>query len=150
MDLFSNVVTKLPTVGFTGTGHQPLTNNQKINLEAKLLWFRDNGYKIARHGDCIHADTEFHYIALRLGYYIVVHPPINSSKASGLGTKPAEQAIILREQPKPYLDRNHDIVDNSDILIACPKENTEQLRSGTWSTVRYARKKGKQVYLILP
>lgn len=150
MDLFSNVVKKLPTVGFTGTGHQPLTTSQRINLEAKLLWRRDNGFKVFRHGDCIHADTEAHYIALKLGYNIVVHPPTDSSKASGLGTKPVEQAIILRELPRPYLERNHDIVDNSDILIACPKENTEQLRSGTWATVRWARKKGKQVYLILP
>jgi hypothetical protein len=35
-------------------------------------------------------------------------------------------------------------------LIAAPAEPEEQLLSGTWSTVRFARKLGKPVFLILP
>jgi hypothetical protein len=41
--------------------------------------------------------------------------------------------------PRPYLVRNRHIVDASSVLIATPKGD-EELRSGTWSTVRYARK----------
>jgi len=35
-------------------------------------------------------------------------------------------------------------------MIATPGEVDEQLRSGTWSTVRFARKQGKPVHVILP
>lgn len=52
--------------------------------------------------------------------------------------------------PLPPLERNHRIVDACDVLIACPKDAQEQLRSGTWATVRYARKQGKRVIVITP
>jgi predicted Rossmann fold nucleotide-binding protein DprA/Smf involved in DNA uptake len=52
--------------------------------------------------------------------------------------------------PKAPLDRNRDIVDAAAVLIAAPKEMTETLRSGTWATVRYARKQGKQVWIVWP
>ena len=51
--------------------------------------------------------------------------------------------------PKPYLDRNRDIVDACEVLLATP-DGPERLRSGTWSTVRYARKIGKPVEVRLP
>ena len=42
---------------------------------------------------------------------------------------------------KSYLHRNIDIIKNSSLLIACPVDkNKEELRSGTWSTIRQARK----------
>ena len=49
---------------------------------------------------------------------------------------------------KRYLERNRDIVDACDILIACPRTLKEELRSGTWATVRYARKVGKPVAIL--
>jgi len=52
-------------------------------------------------------------------------------------------------EAKPYLDRNQDIVDGADILIAAPNEDKEIVRSGTWSTVRYARKSKKKIILVL-
>jgi hypothetical protein len=35
-------------------------------------------------------------------------------------------------------------------LIATPSTDDEQLRSGTWATVRYARKAKKRIKLIFP
>jgi hypothetical protein len=32
--------------------------------------------------------------------------------------------------------------------VACPRTDQEQRRSGTWATVRYARKVGKPVLII--
>ena len=55
----------------------------------------------------------------------------------------------MREE-KPYLDRNKDIVDETNILMACPNKAEEVQRSGTWSTVRYARKVGKAVLIVYP
>jgi hypothetical protein len=55
----------------------------------------------------------------------------------------------VREAKHP-LERNHDIVDQTDFMIAAPFTESEVLRSGTWSTIRYARKQGKEVYIFTP
>ena len=41
----------------------------------------------------------------------------------------------------PYLERNKNIVNAVDFIIAAP-DGPEKVRSGTWSTVRYAKKVG--------
>jgi predicted Rossmann fold nucleotide-binding protein DprA/Smf involved in DNA uptake len=46
--------------------------------------------------------------------------------------------------------RNKVIVRETEILIAVPAETMEQHRSGTWSTVRYARKLERAVCIIRP
>lgn len=46
---------------------------------------------------------------------------------------------------------DHDIVDATAVLVACPKEEEgEELRSGTWATVRYARRRHRPVYVVRP
>lgn len=54
-----------------------------------------------------------------------------------------------KREPLPYLARNCVIVDEADILLACPKGPEEQ-RSGTWATVRYARKQNKRIVIVYP
>ena len=51
---------------------------------------------------------------------------------------------------KDYLVRNHDIVDVCDVLVATPGQKEEQIRSGTWATIRYARKIRKQIIIVYP
>lgn len=46
------------------------------------------------------------------------------------------------------LARNREIVRDVDVLIAAPRTDREELRSGTWSTVRYARRKGIPVIML--
>ena len=38
----------------------------------------------------------------------------------------------------------------TDTLVAAPKEDEEVVRSGTWATVRYARKAGRVVLVVRP
>ena len=127
-------------MGFTGT-QAGMTNRQRSRF-AQLL---DQSVEEFHHGDCIGADEEAHKLT-RLTIpdtKIVIHPPSNTSK----------QAFCASDEiraPKPYLDRNHDIVDETDELIATPKGFEEELRSGTWATVRYARRKNKKVTIIWP
>jgi hypothetical protein len=130
-------------VGFTGTQHG-MTDAQAgmVHLNMQCI-FIENGPDEFHHGDCIEADAMAHDIADALGYKTISHPPINRSKR-------AFKKAAIELPPKDYLDRNKDIVSATDILIAAPKEMTEQLRSGTWSTVRFARKMKRQVILILP
>jgi hypothetical protein len=129
-------------IGFTGT-QLGLTMPQQWLLEA---WLGPRADKIVEfhHGDCVGADELAHQIAQRAGIKVFVHPPV-------IETKRAFCAGAEHVYPqKPYLDRNHDIVDACTGLIACPFELEEQVRSGTWATVRYARKRGKPVRLIMP
>jgi hypothetical protein len=41
-------------------------------------------------------------------------------------------------------------VDATGWLLAAPRTKTEEQRSGTWATIRYARKLGRQVCLLWP
>lgn len=131
-------------IGFTGT--QKGMNDFQSYVFAYII----DGLKPSmlnafefHHGDCIGADAQAHRIVMSTHAEIVIHPPKNNSKRAY-----CKSSNILPE--KEYLERNRDIVDWSDIIIATPFEDKEILRSGTWSTVRYAKANNKFVYLILP
>ena len=127
-------------VSFTGT-QEGMTEAQHDGTRSTLAAY---GKGILHHGDCIGADEDAHYIGEGLGYLMCVHPPINSSKRAFV-----TGAYKICE-PKEYIPRNHDIVDEGSVLIATPKENQEILRSGTWATIRYAKKMKKKVIIIYP
>ena len=128
-------------IGFTGT-QQGMNYKQRNSV---LMYLRSIKFDEVHHGDCIGADQDFHHLVLR--YFpeirVIGHPPVI----------PAKRAFCIFSEeraPKPYLDRNRQIVAECDLLIACPKETTEQTRSGTWATVRYARQAKKQVQVFPP
>lgn len=50
---------------------------------------------------------------------------------------------------KKPLDRNRDIVEAAEVLIACP-DGPERQRSGTWATIRHALRVGKPVVIVWP
>jgi hypothetical protein len=108
-----------------------------------LDFFNKDTIKQVHHGDCIGADTIFHNIASELDIPIIIHPPSDNKLRSFC------KSNNVRPE-KSYLKRNQDIVTETDILIAFPSSNEEIIRSGTWSTIRYARKKDKIIYIIFP
>lgn len=123
-------------IGFTGT-RRGMTQAQKMVLKDLLI---QSHAQWLLHGDCVGADEEAHALALAAGIFVEIHPPI----------EPKHRAFLepsAMHEPRPYLDRNHDIVEACDVLIAAPF-GPERLRSGTWATVRYARKIGKPVVII--
>jgi len=126
-------------LGFTGT-QVGMTNEQKDSLRNLL---NELNVCEAHHGDCVGADAEFHDIVEKLNIPIYIHPPIINHKRA---YKNAEFIFA----PTDYMERNWDIVNSCDMLIATPKDYTEKQRSGTWSTVRKARKKSRLIYIILP
>ena len=123
-------------MGFTGT-RKGMTNAQKLQVTEWLL-----GQAELHHGDCIGADEQAHRIAYR-NLIITIHPPSDEKQRAF-----CTGADIVRE-PAPYLARNHSIVDETDILVAAP-DSPEKLRSGTWATIRYARKMGKPLFIVMP
>ena len=131
------------TAGFTGT-RAGLTLKQRRYI-VELL----RGVTEIHHGDCIGADAEVHDIAVMLGVAIVIHPPIDPKQRAWCNQSQA----ILVAPPKPYLDRNKDIVRSSNVLIAAPKETVEPAPGrgqGTWSTVRFARRSLVPVEIAFP
>lgn len=130
-------------IGFSGT-QDGMTLEQRskfVYLPSEL--FPDE----LHHGDCIGADNEADDAAMTRKMKIVVHPPINPKKQAFCNLKPYSNRIVL--SPRDYIDRNHDIVDQTECLVATPKNNI-QLGSGTWSTINYARKQNKDVFVVWP
>lgn len=127
-------------VGITGA-RRDITTAQ---LHTVRSWLLENlpDIEALHHGCCAGFDTYIANIAGELEIPQVYHPPID-----------ARFQMIFKNnswpgvwnKPKPYLDRNRDIVDQSTILITGPSTDREQVRSGTWYTVRYARKVGREM-----
>lgn len=129
------------SVGFTGT-RNGMTEQQKTAVRSLIRLEVVSGE--VHHGDCIGADEDFHNICYSENIPIFIHPPINESKRAF-----CEDAIEVYPA-KEYLERNYDIVDCSEVLIATPIGYVEELRSGTWATIRYAREQSKPVYVVFP
>src|SRR5688572_8508535 len=127
-------------IGFTGT-QIGMTQAQK---KAVTEFLKSSKPEEVHHGDCIGADEDFHNICLYLDIPVVIHPPVKDSKRAF-----CKNYKEIRKS-KEYLERNHDIVDETDCLIACPKSEKEELRSGTWATIRYARFVNRNETIIYP
>jgi hypothetical protein len=147
-----DTIPKVNIVGFTGTKYG-CTMNQLASL--KMVVEALDPY-IVHHGDCQGADLEFHLLCIKLGVVgYEIHPPnINVYRAyahlcSQHPKTPQEGNTIIHEE-KPYLVRNHDIVDAVSLMIVCPNEFKEQIRSGTWATFRYTRNSNKDYIIIFP
>lgn len=140
-------------IGFTGT-QKGMTQEQVFTFYNFLQEHKDiNEF---HHGQCIGTDVDSHkiirgqhHLTRKLNNFlsqikIVIHLSIDTKKVERV-----ELPFKIKE-PKPYLERNKDIVNETDLLIACPKSDKEELRSGTWSTIRYAKKMNKKVIIIYP
>lgn len=125
-------------IGFTGS-RAGMTWGQKEMFIAQLMKLSPSEF---HHGDCLGADSDAHKLVREVfpTVKIVLHPPIAQKFRAFC---PADET--MRELD--FLERNKEIVNCSDVLIACPS-GPEQLRSGTWSTVRYAKKSNCPVRIL--
>lgn len=126
-------------VGFTGT-QRGMNEAQWLALWQLLLPRAPGDF---HEGDCIGSDAQAAKGARTAGFRVIGHPPINPSKRAYF---PADEWRFAHD----YLTRNKRIVDACQEMIATPGEYAEQLRSGTWAAIRYARKMGRPCHVILP
>jgi hypothetical protein len=127
-------------VGFMGTG-DGMTRRQTA---AVLALLQELGAGEAHHGDSKGADVQFHGLCLALGLATVLHPPEDEANRGRCQAQRTEPAL-------PYRERNHRIVDATQLLIMAPRQQSgEAVRSGTWETVRYARGLGRRVFIVRP
>lgn len=130
-------------VGFTGTKR----GMNSLQQQKVYDYFEESHPTEFHHGVCVGADEQAHRIANEVfGISIIGHPPINLKYVAPLHVS----GFLCILENKEYLKRNHDIVDACDVLLATPGELAEQLRSGTWATIRYARKMKKPIVIIRP
>lgn len=122
----------------------------RTGLYVRLHYITSHYHRVVvalAHGDCIGGDAQMHAVAREFGIAVQLHPPINPAKRAWCQMLPGE--IVM--PPDEYIARNHAIVDSVRFLIALPKEeHGEELRSGTWATVRYARKIGRPGIIVRP
>ena len=133
--------------GFTGT-QRGMTSAQLEKVEAFL---KERPPYFVIHGACIGADDEFDELAASLKIRRYAFPSDIKDKTVDPGIlRSRTGSSIVIAKPAPPLKRNKLIVDASNLLIACPGQNFEILRSGTWTTIRRCRETRKQLVLIYP
>lgn len=123
--------------GFTGT-RKGMTEAQKLYLAFEL-----NRLKVTElhHGDCVGADDEANTIARAMGIKTVGHPPsITQHRAFST----CDQWYSAR----PYIERNHNIVNCTVHLFVAPDSPAEVVRSGTWATFRYAQQRNRPITMV--
>lgn len=139
-------------IGFTGT-REGMVDAQARAFKA---WFAANWPDEFHMGCCVGADDDATTFVASLNTdallngrkrcRIIGHPPDNKVLLSANAMVWCDE---LRE-PRPYLVRDQDIVNESDQLTATPKGMVEEQRSGTWATVRMARRGGKVIVAFWP
>jgi hypothetical protein len=135
-------------VGFTGTS-DGMTNAQTLEIHMLLgdlqAFVRSQR---AHHGLCVGSDAQFHKLAKAMNYLVIGHPGVN---AQGQPAKRATDLVCDATHPETfYLDRNVQIVIESAVLLATPKTMAEELRSGTWATIRSARRQKRPRIIVFP
>ncbi len=123
--------------GFTGT-RQGMSEEQKGFLLHELARLKITEL---HHGDCIGADAEANSIARGLGIRTVGHPPTNTKHR-------VYSKCDVWYKAKPYIERNHNIVNCTVHLFVAPRRNVEETRSGTWATFRYAESRNRTITMI--
>lgn len=134
-------------VGFTGTS-KGMSPEQKAAVKAYLLEIiaqHPNETVEFHHGLCIGADEQAAAIAKELGCLIVAHPGFSPRNPNGRLFRSDFTGNDEVRAEKPHIKRDREIVDETQEMIAGPLGKAEEVRSGTWTTVRYAVKKGKSV-----
>lgn len=134
--------TKYRRIGFTGT-RKGMSRMQRETLNMLLQLTRTWTRVDFHHGDCLGADYEAYKLAKAHDHLTYAHP------AKGAFWRAYTQSDCIYPALPP-LERNHVIVQSVQLLLATPSEHEEQRRSGTWATVRYARKLGCPLWIIFP
>lgn len=132
-------------LSFTGT-HRGMTQPQILKLAEFIA-----KASVLVHGACVGADDQADLLAV---FFCV---PRRALPSTSVSMRVPYDTLLSRigsrifiDLAKPPLVRNKHIITAGDRLVACPAQVLEVLRSGTWATVREARRQGVPVVVITP
>lgn len=127
-------------IGFTGTQ----LGMSSVQRETVRYWLAKLGGVNFRYGMCVGADDEAAEAARALGYHLIGYPGPDLGRRGAV--VPDELCHdIVRSERNPFLARDARIAFDSGIVIAAPAQFHEVRRSGTWTTIRRARKYGREL-----
>lgn len=129
-------------IGVTGT-RSGMNEYQYSNIQDFLKTMFLGGFTELHHGDCVGVDVEVACMAKELGYKIVCHPPISNDLRGNFSSD-------ITHEPMTYFARNRQIVNQSDVLMVVPYQNSHQTTGGTWYTHDYAVKQSVPVSIFYP
>lgn len=130
-------------VTFTGT-RRGLTQIQGVQVAISLnLYDRSEDPVIMLHGACHGADREAHIYVL----YHMMYPSNEEQYQWAVKHQTNKDSVYSTSDP---LKRNRFMVDNCKLVVAAPGKMIEELRSGTWATIRYTRKLKKHLIICWP
>lgn len=146
-------VVKPVAIAVTAT-RQGLTLQQKHTLE-KLLDILPRAETLTQfqvyHGAALGGDQQvaeiFHRRRAELGVSRIVAFP------SDIPTQVSIRSLMLsdeKKEPAPPLARNATMVRDAWLVLAFPARATEEVRSGTWATIRNARRWGLYHMIVWP
>lgn len=131
-------------LAFTGA-RAGLSTVQQQHLWRLLRILYGRGFRTLLQGCAVGADEACALLAEQTGYLVEGHPSNVRSQIS----VPALICCDRLHRPAPPLVRNRVMVEAAALLLACPA-GPEVLRSGTWSTIRHARRIRRQHWLLFP
>jgi len=133
-------------LGFTGT-RKGMTPEQKKTVG---IFLRSNTVTKHFNGACEGADRDMYFLVLSNSNANIVFYPGDKEQYVWALIQQSEVDDVAVVPRRPYMVRNELIVTQSDCLVATPYEDHEVKRSGTWATVRIARRQGKPVTIVWP
>lgn len=131
-------------IGFTGT-RKGMTQQQFLTFQRVTeSWYITEFH----HGACVGADEQAVTAISNVipSKCIFAHPPADGKLLSRVALGLSANV----HEPMPYLQRDREIVRDSWILLSTPETFEEVLRSGTWTTMRYAKAARHPVFNIQP
>ena len=131
-------------IGFTGTrGSMTIAQRDTLKSRIKQLALRHPVIRCV-HGGAVGADRQFDRLCKEFGFARECYPSNEEQRQWAL------QHCTVIHAVSPPLTRNRIIVEVSGQMFATPLTFIEERRSGTWATIRYAKKTENTLTVIWP
>jgi hypothetical protein len=103
----------------------------------------------SHHGDCIGVDDLFAEM-IEAVIEVVGNPTTRYVYPADVPNNLRAFRTGIIAPTKPPLERNKDLVDACNVLIAVPSGPETYRGSGTWACIRYARSVGRRIVILQP
>ncbi len=130
-------MSKVWKIGITGSREGMTPQQQAAFIE--MLADHPKPFRWLLHGCCVGVDEQAHWLAFELGISSIGYPPTDTRLMMEIDSQYPELQFQDLRMPKPYLDRNRDIVQDCDELWVFPKTLDTHIAGGTGYTYRYAK-----------